>query len=76
MKLKFKMAGAFAALALVAGAVPMAVSSASAIELGQHLDHGPKWPHKSIHYVQLAVGAAAALAAIILLTRDDKPASP
>lgn len=76
MRLKYKLTGVIAALALTVGAVPVAVAAAD-IETGQMLDKGPRWPHKSIHYVTLAVGVAAAFAAILLLTsNDDRPVSP
>lgn len=80
MKLKHKIGGAVTALALVAGAIPGTISSAFAIEhgKGQMLDKGPKWPHKSIHFVQLGLGIAALIATIVLVTGndDDKPTSP
>lgn len=78
MKLKSKIGRATLALALVMGAIPGAISTASAIDLGQHLDHGPKWPHKSIHFVQLGLGLTALAVTILLVARsgDDSPTSP
>lgn len=78
MTLKRKIGGAALALALVAGAIPGVISSASAVETGQMLDKGPRWPHKSLHYVTIVIGTAAAIATIVLLTRNknDRPTSP
>ena len=81
MKLKYKIGGAVMALALAAGAMPSMISKAQAYENpngGQHFDKGPRWPHKSIHFVQLGLGLAAMIAAIVLVTRnkDDRPTSP
>ncbi|MFZ1478390.1 MAG: hypothetical protein WAT18_11655 [Sphingorhabdus sp.] len=80
MKLYKKIGGAVLALSVVAGAVPGAISSAAAIEHkgGQMMDKGPRWPHKSIHFVQLGLGIAALVAAIVLVAGndDDKPTSP
>lgn len=77
MKLRTKIGGGIAAMALVIGAVPMAIAPAAAIETGQMLDKGPKWPHKSSHYVALGLGIAAMIATILLVTNgDDKPTSP
>ncbi len=77
MKLKNKIGGAAMALALVAGAVPGTISSAVAVETGQLLDKGPRWPHKTSHFVQLGLGLAALAAVIFLIADgDDKPTSP
>ena len=78
MKLKHKMGGAVLALALVAGAVPGTISTAAAVETGQLLDKGPKWPHRPGDKVILWLGIAALVAAIVLVTgsKDDRPTSP
>ena len=78
MTFKRKIGGAVLALALVAGAVPGVISSAAAVETGQLLDKGPRWPNKPLHYVVIAVGTAAAIATLVLLTRNknDQPTSP
>ncbi|HEX4848068.1 MAG TPA: hypothetical protein VFV30_07985 [Novosphingobium sp.] len=74
-----KLGGGLAAVALMAGAVPGTVGAANAIEhgKGQMLDKGPRWPHKSIHFVELALGVAV-LAGLVLLFAGgtDDPASP
>lgn len=76
--MKRKLGTVLGALALMTGAVPGTVSSAAAIELGQHLDHGPKWPHKSIHYVQIVIGIAAIVGIVLFVSRNrsDTPTSP
>jgi hypothetical protein len=72
MKLKFKLAGTLAALALVAGAVPMTVSSAGAVDRGQHLDRG-KFP-RTWHIV---LGIGIVIAAMVLISgSNDRPTSP
>ena len=78
MKLKHKMGGAVLALALVAGAVPGTISTAAAVETGQLLDKGPRWPNGPGDKVVLALGIAAMVAAIVLVTgsKDDRPTSP
>lgn len=80
MTLYRKIGGAVLALSVIAGAVPGVISSAAAIEhgKGQMLDKGPRWPHKSIHFVQLGLGLAALVATIVLVAgnNDDTPASP
>lgn len=78
MKMKHKIGGAVMALALVAGAIPGTISSAVAIETGQMLDKGPRWPHKTSHFVQLGIGLAALVTTILLITgnNDDRPTSP
>lgn len=78
MKLRTKIGGGIAAIALVIGAVPMAIAPAAAIETGQMRDKGPRWPHKTSHYVALGLGIAAAIATILLVagSDDDKPTSP
>ena len=78
MTFKRKIGGAVLALALVAGAIPGVISSAAAVETGQLLDKGPRWPNKPSHYVVIAVGTAAAIATLVLLTRNKKeqPTSP
>ena len=75
-KLKHKIGGAFAALALVAGAVPGAVTSASAIETGQMIDRG-RFPRTTAHFALLGLGLAALIATIVLVSGgDDNPTSP
>ncbi len=77
---KKKLGAGLAALALMVGAVPGTVGMASAIEhgKGQMLDKGPRWPHKSIHFVQLGLGLAALAALIFVLANNDEdaPTSP
>lgn len=78
MKLKHKIGGAAVALALVAGAMPGTISSAAAVETGQLLDKGPRWPNRPGDKLMLAVGVAALIATILLVTgnNNDRPASP
>lgn len=72
-----KLGAGLAALALMTGAVPGTVGVASAIETGQMLDKGPRWPHKSIHYVQILLGAVLVAGLIaVLADGNDTPASP
>lgn len=78
MTFKFKLAGAFAALALAAGMVPGAVSSVAAFEIkgqGQHFEKPPfpRWPH----IIALGGGLAALTAAILVLSeKENEPVSP
>ncbi len=78
MKLKQKIGGAVLALAVVAGAVPGAISSAAAIETGQMLDKGPRWPHRPGDKMILGLGIAAVVALIVVLSSgsNDRPTSP
>ena len=66
------------ALALVAGAIPGVISSAAAVETGQLLDKGPRWPHRPGDMIVLGLGIAATIAAIVLVTGSnrDRPTSP
>jgi ABC-type spermidine/putrescine transport system permease subunit II len=79
MTLKFRMAGAVAALALVSGVVPGIISGAAAYEVkgkGQHFDNG-RWPHTAAHYVVLGLGITALVTALVLVTDEgDEPVSP
>ena len=78
MKWKRKIGGAVVALALVAGAVPGMISTAAAIETGQMLDKGPKWPHRPGDMIIVGVGLAALIAGIVVLSKSgkDTPTSP
>jgi hypothetical protein len=77
MTAKKKLGSALAALALMVGAVPGTVGMASAIETGQMLDKGPKWPHKTYPYVQIVVIIASLVGLIAVLSKNkDAPASP
>ena len=77
MKFKHKIGGAVLALALVTGAIPGTISSAAAVETGQLLDKGPRWPNKPLHYVTLFAGIAGLLALVVIASDGkDKPTSP
>lgn len=75
---KKKLGVALGALALMTGAVPGTIGTAVAVETGQLLDKGPRWPHKSIHYVQIVLGVAALVGLIVLASKNkgDTPTSP
>jgi hypothetical protein len=76
MTFRHKVGAAIGALALVAGAVPGAVTSASAYENpkgGQHMDRG-RFPRK-IHIVMILT-VTAIVAAVLLTKNDDRPTSP
>jgi hypothetical protein len=77
MALKRKIGGAVLALALVAGAIPGFISSASAVETGQLLDRG-RWPRNFAQAAVTVVGLAALIAGIVVLTSKNKdaPTSP
>ena len=66
------------ALALMTGAVPGTIGTAAAIETGQMLDKGPKWPHRPGDMIIIGVGVAALIGLILLVSRksNDTPVSP
>ena len=74
---KKKLGVGLAALALMAGAVPGTIGTAVAVETGQMLDKGPRWPNKPLHYVELVV-IIASLVGLFFVVKggSDKPASP
>ena len=78
MTFKRKIGGAVLALALVAGAIPGVISSAAAVETGQLLDKGPKWPNRPGDVMKTALGLAAIIATIVLVSggKNDRPTSP
>ncbi len=82
MSYKRKIGGAVLALALVAGAIPGTISSASAVETGQMKiclgSDGKHHPCNRGSPVVLALVVAASVAGIYLLVQgsSDRPTSP
>lgn len=66
------------ALALMTGAVPGTIGTAAAVETGQLLDKGPRWPNKPLHFVTIVLTVAALVGVILLVSRNtsDTPTSP